>query len=252
MRNKDIERKKERKKEIRRKKRETEKDETKREVGGVPKENRKPLKVKVEAGRSISEDEPLDGQRKNMKGERKIERKTKKERKKETEIRPKKRETEKDERKRRRAHKPDSRTPPHFSYISLLTSLTTLSSMSSSLSWSELGGERSCLIRVLFACSLVSLAVTCFDVSFDYFLAITPLHPKIRTKRGGRFERARERGGGGEGRQVREGFECERQTARRKGRKENQLFSCRGAFWVFVSGYVLVALFFQFKFSSIS
>jgi hypothetical protein len=104
--------------------------------------------------------------------------------------------------------------------------------MSSSLSWSELGGERSCLIRasVLFACSLVSLAVICFDVSFDCFLAITPLHPKKHTKRGGGFDCALERGGEGEGRQVREGFECERQTARRKGRKENQLFSCRGAF----------------------
>jgi hypothetical protein len=41
------------------------------------------LKVKVEAGRSISEDEPLDGIGKNMKGEIKIERKTNKERKKE-------------------------------------------------------------------------------------------------------------------------------------------------------------------------
>ncbi len=41
------------------------------------------MKVKVEAGRSISEDEPLDGIGKNMKGERKIERKRKKERKKE-------------------------------------------------------------------------------------------------------------------------------------------------------------------------
>ena len=42
-------------------------------------------------------------------------------------------------------------------------------------------------------------------------------------------------GGRGEGRQVREGFECARQTATRKGGKKNQLFSLEQFFrFVFV------------------
>ena len=42
----------------------------------------------------------------------------------------------------------------------------------------------------------------------------------------------------GEGKQVREGFECERQTATRRGGKKNQLFSLEQFFRLFLSGYV--------------
>ena len=54
-------------------------------------------------------------------------------------------------------------------------------------------------------------------------------------------------------REGRQGFECERQTVTRKdeGGKTN-FFPVEELFRFFVSGYVLVALFFQFKFSSIS
>ncbi len=38
----------------------------------------------------------------------------------------------------------------------------------------------------------------------------------------------------GEGRQVREGFECARQTVTRKGREEKPTFSSRAVFKVFL------------------
>jgi hypothetical protein len=96
--------------------------------------------------------------------------------------------------------------------------------------------KRSCPIRVsvLLAGTRVSLVLTCDSVSFAFLLTITPLHPHNYYKKGEVAQSGRERGTAREDRQVRQGFECARQTATRKEREGKGTFFLLSSFLGFL------------------